>query len=80
MRNDTVSGPESLPMDPEGLPVDLAEVVKDRRKMKALIHGLFDQDMRRRFSAAKALGELSRLRPEFIRKIGRASSMPLTTP
>jgi hypothetical protein len=62
MRSSAAAGPESLS-------TDLGGAASDRRRMKALIHGLFDHDMRVRFSSAKALGELSRGRPDLIRRM-----------
>jgi hypothetical protein len=41
----------------------------DRRHIKALVSGLYDGDMGRRIASARALGEISRRDPEYIRKM-----------
>lgn len=47
------------------------EALRDRRKLRNLIAGLYDIDMERRFRTAKALGEIASVRPEYIRQIWR---------
>lgn len=51
---------------PKNLTLMVEEAIKDRRKLKKLISGLYALDMERRFNSAKALGMISRVRPEFI--------------
>jgi hypothetical protein len=51
------------------------EAVKDRSKLKRLISLLYDSDMKQRFVAAKALGEIARSDPEFIKQRWRHGFM-----
>jgi HEAT repeat protein len=44
------------------------EVVKDHRKLRNIISLLYDEDMTRRFTAAKALGEVARREPELMKQ------------
>jgi hypothetical protein len=51
---------------PKNLTLMVEEAIKDRRKLKKLISGLYALDMEERFNSAKALGMISRVKPEFI--------------
>jgi hypothetical protein len=44
------------------------EVIKDHGKLRNLISLLYDEDMGRRLTAAKALGEVARIEPELMRQ------------
>lgn len=44
------------------------EVIKDHGKLRNLISLLYDEDMGRRLTAAKALGEIARLEPELMKQ------------
>lgn len=43
------------------------EAIRDHRKIRAIISLLYDLDMERRLLAAKALGEIARIRPDLIK-------------
>jgi len=63
-------------------PEDITELVegvtRDHSKLRNIISLLYDEDMSRRFMAAKALGEIARLEPELMKQ-GSASSGPSMT-
>lgn len=50
------------------------EAIKDRTKLRSLISLLYDSDLERRFTAARALGEIARIKPELINQIWRRIS------
>jgi HEAT repeat protein len=57
--------------EPKNSTTLINEVVNDRRKLRSLISLLYDSDIENRFMAAKALGEVARVKPEFIISIWR---------
>lgn len=55
--------------EPQEIAPLIEEAVRDRSKVRKIMALLYDTDMEVRFMAAKALGEVARVRPEFIRQI-----------
>ena len=53
----------------ESIDLMVDESIKDYRKFKRLISLLYSLDMEKRFMAAKALGEIAKIKPEFIKRV-----------
>ena len=53
----------------ESIDLMVDEAIKDRRKFKKLISGLYNHNMQQRFISAKALGLVSKRKPEFIKSV-----------
>ncbi len=53
---------------PEGITELVGEVIRDHSKLRNIISLLYDEDMSRRFMAAKALGEIARLEPGLMKQ------------
>lgn len=58
----------------QSLALMVNEAIKDSRKLKGIISLLYDLDMKKRFIAAKALGEVAKIKPEFIKQVWRVVS------
>ncbi|MEK6672811.1 MAG: DVU0298 family protein [Nitrospirota bacterium] len=61
-------------MDIENLDLTVEQAIHDRKKLRSLVSLLYDIDVRKRFFAAKALGEIARTNPEIINQIWRRIS------
>lgn len=61
-------------MDTENLELTVGQAIQDRRKLRSLVSLLYDIDVRKRFFAARALGEIARTNPEVINHIWRRIS------
>ncbi|MHA2217864.1 MAG: DVU0298 family protein [Candidatus Hodarchaeales archaeon] len=53
----------------QSLDLMVNDAVKDRRKFKKLVSGLYNYDLQQRFLSAKALGIASKRKPEFIKSV-----------
>lgn len=56
-------------MEQKDVSILVDEAVNDRSKLRKIVSLLYDADMEVRLSAAKALGEVARIKPDYIRQI-----------
>lgn len=62
-------GKSDMVIEPKNIALLVQDAINDHKKFNRIISYLYSEDMGQRFTAAKVLGEIARLKPEMIRRV-----------